>query len=222
MTSIKRADKVTAADTINFAGQSGRVTNVAIVNGMVKISTADNTITYDAWEKVAVETPAIQYGAGWNCCKERPAKVVVFDNGARWAVCKSCASAYTGEVQDLPELINATGTAACERIYIVVEMLLGRLYREDSHLHHILTHAVNLSERPTNARQRREHGISRVLYTWLRREYDDLSAMAADIETLAKLGRTERWQTAIRTWAHIARTDPRMFQQYAIYTNYAA
>jgi hypothetical protein len=44
----------------------------------------------------------IQFGKGWNCCAAHPAKVVVFDNGARWAVCKSCASVYTGEVQELP------------------------------------------------------------------------------------------------------------------------
>lgn len=44
----------------------------------------------------------IQFGKGWDCCAARPARVVVFDNGARWAVCKSCASVYTGEVQELP------------------------------------------------------------------------------------------------------------------------
>jgi hypothetical protein len=50
----------------------------------------------------------IQFGTGWNCCAARPAKVIVFSNGARWAVCKSCASMYTGEVQELPsELIPA-------------------------------------------------------------------------------------------------------------------
>ena len=43
----------------------------------------------------------VQFGTGWNCCKERPAFAIVFDNGARWAVCPSCASMYTGEVQDL-------------------------------------------------------------------------------------------------------------------------
>jgi hypothetical protein len=44
----------------------------------------------------------VQYGKMWNCCAAKPAKVVVFDNGARHAVCASCASSYTGEVQDLP------------------------------------------------------------------------------------------------------------------------
>ena len=44
----------------------------------------------------------VQYGKLWNCCAAKPAKVVVFDNGARHAVCAACSSSYTGEVQDLP------------------------------------------------------------------------------------------------------------------------
>jgi len=48
-------------------------------------------------------TTAIQFGKGWNCCRENPSKVVVFDSGARWAVCGHCASMYRGEVQELPE-----------------------------------------------------------------------------------------------------------------------
>jgi hypothetical protein len=164
----------------------------------------------------------IKFGAGWDCCKARPAKVVVFDNGARWAVCKSCASAYTGEVQDLPEIVDATGTAAAERIYLRVESVLGRLYREDSHLHHLNTYAVPLAERPKTAAERRSHAISRVLYTWLRLETGNNEKMVEDIESLTALGRTERWKDAIMTWAHITRVQPELFQQYAIFANYAA
>jgi hypothetical protein len=47
-------------------------------------------------------TTEIKYGELWNCCKAQPARVVVFDNGARHAVCAACASRYTGEVQELP------------------------------------------------------------------------------------------------------------------------
>lgn len=117
---------------------------------------------------------------------------------------------------------DATMTDAADTVLMHVESKLGRLYREDPHLHHILTHSVPLAERPTNARERRGHAIARVLYTWLRRETEDPEAVAKDIETLAPLGRTERWKTAVRTWAHIARTDPELFHQHATYINYAA
>jgi hypothetical protein len=119
-------------------------------------------------------------------------------------------------------MIDATGTAAAELVAIHVEVAVGKLFREDRHLAHILTHAVELAKRPKNAKDRRGHGIARVLYTWLRREWEDPEAMAKDIESLAALGRTERWQAAVRTWAHIARTDPEMFHQHATYANYAA
>ena len=64
----------------------------------------------------------IQFGQGWNCCKEKPAKVVVFDNGARWAVCASCASMYTGEVQDLPAEIDTETTEPTERDLYTADM----------------------------------------------------------------------------------------------------
>jgi len=119
-------------------------------------------------------------------------------------------------------MIDATGIEAVELVAIRVEIAVGKLYREDSQLCHILTHSVLLSERPKNAKDRRGHAIARVLYTWLRRETEDQEAMAKDIESLASLGRTDRWQSAVRTWAHIARTDPEMFYQHATYANYAA
>ena len=55
----------------------------------------------DDVERLA-ETTEIQYGKLWDCCAAKPAKVAVFSNGARHAVCKGCASMYTGEIQDLP------------------------------------------------------------------------------------------------------------------------
>lgn len=118
-------------------------------------------------------------------------------------------------------MIDATGTEAAELVAIRVEIAVGKLFREDRQLAHILTHSVELTERPKNAKERRGHGIARVLYTWLRREWEDPEAMAKDIESLASLGRTDRWKSAVRTWAHIARTDPEMFQQHATYANYA-
>lgn len=54
----------------------------------------------------AVQKDGVWYNRGWNCCSERPAKVVVFDEGTKWAVCKSCASMYTGEVQDIPGTVE--------------------------------------------------------------------------------------------------------------------
>lgn len=119
-------------------------------------------------------------------------------------------------------MIDATGTTAAELVAIHVEIAVGRLYREDRQLAHLLTHSVELAERPKNAKDRRGHAIARVLYTWLRREDEDPEAMAKDIESLASLGRTDRWKAAVRTWAHIARTDPGMFYQHATYANYAA
>lgn len=118
-------------------------------------------------------------------------------------------------------MIDATKTTAAELVSIHVEIAIGRLYNQDRQLAHILTHSVELTERPKNAKDRRGHAIARVLYTWLRREWDDPEAMAKDIESLDALGRTDRWKAAVRTWAHIARTDPEMFHQHATYINYA-
>jgi hypothetical protein len=44
----------------------------------------------------------VQYGTGWNCCAKSPAKAIVFDNGTKWAVCRSCAVMFRGAVEDLP------------------------------------------------------------------------------------------------------------------------
>jgi hypothetical protein len=136
--------------------------------------------------------------------------------------CANC----TYEANNPRRLIDATKfygmpIPAADLISAHVEVAVGRLFREDRQLAHILTHSVELADRPKNAADRRGHGIARVLYTWLRREREDQEAMAKDIESLASLGRTDRWKGAVRTWAHIARTDPDMFQQQATYANYA-
>lgn len=120
------------------------------------------------------------------------------------------------------KLIDATKTAAAVLVLMMVDVEIGRLRREDRHLTFLDTFSLPLGERPTNAVERRQEAISRVFYTWERREHEDREAVAQDIETLASLGRTERWKTAVRTWAHIAREDPQMFAQYSTYTNYAA
>jgi hypothetical protein len=75
--------------------------------GDVKQSGDDMWSTFEAqdvaWAVWASMTDTdIEYGTGWNCCAAKPAKVIVFDNGARWAVCAGCASRYPGEVQELP------------------------------------------------------------------------------------------------------------------------
>lgn len=33
----------------------------------------------------------VKFNSGWNCCKANPAVVMIFDDGAKWAVCKKCA-----------------------------------------------------------------------------------------------------------------------------------
>jgi hypothetical protein len=46
-------------------------------------------------------TTPIEFGRGWNCCIGVESKVIVFDNGHRWAVCNYCANQYTGPVYSL-------------------------------------------------------------------------------------------------------------------------
>lgn len=33
----------------------------------------------------------VKFNSGWDCCKNNPAAVMTFDDGAKWAVCKKCA-----------------------------------------------------------------------------------------------------------------------------------
>lgn len=133
-----------------------------------------------------------------------------------------CNSRYATVVDSMNHLCNATNVPAVGILTDIIAIQNAELYREDRQLHHLETGSVDLTDRPKNASERRQHAISRVLYTWLRRETDDVSAMMEDIASLAALGRTERWKTAVRTWVHVAQTEPDMFFQYATYTNYAA
>jgi hypothetical protein len=57
----------------------------------------------------------------------------------------------------------------------------------------------------------------------------DAEQIAANIDKLAQLGRTERWQAAIRTWSHMVRNhgdDPRSlrwaFLQYLVFAGHAS
>ncbi len=43
----------------------------------------------------------IWFAKGWNCCVGNEEFVIVFDNGARWAVDKACANGYKGPVYSL-------------------------------------------------------------------------------------------------------------------------
>lgn len=45
----------------------------------------------------------VTFGSGWNCCKDNPAKVMTFDDGGKWAVCKACASTVSPKrISELP------------------------------------------------------------------------------------------------------------------------
>lgn len=53
---------------------------------------------------------------------------------------------------------------------------------------------------------------------------DDREQIASDIEGLLKLGRTEKWKTAVREWAHMVRTEKELnwaYYQWATFTGYA-
>lgn len=124
---------------------------------------------------------------------------------------------------DATALRDADGDPAITpifRIRVRIDAILGRLYENDRQLHFLETHSELITDGPRTPTQRREHGISRVLYTWLRLEETHAEEAAQDIETLAQLGRSEKWKSAVRSWAHITRTDPVMFMQYATYTNF--
>lgn len=110
------------------------------------------------------------------------------------------------------------------RIQLRIDAALGRMYEADRQLWFLATHATLLTDKPVaqNPRTRRENAVSRVTHIWLRRETENPEAMRSDIEALAVLGRTERWKTAIRTWALVALVDPDMFHQQSTYVHYAA
>lgn len=119
-------------------------------------------------------------------------------------------------------MLNAANIPATLGIRVTVGYQ-NEMYRiHDRQLHHLVTNTVELADRPKTPTERRSHGIARVLYTWLRREREDVDAMVADILSLEKLGRSEKWKRVIRVWAEIAWKDPDMFFQHATYANFEA
>ncbi len=133
-----------------------------------------------------------------------------------------CNTGFASVVESMNHTCNATQTEICQSLATDLQIELMDIEQEDRHLYHLITNTVELADKPKNAKERREHGIARVLYTWLRREHEDPSAMLEDIASLAALGRTEKWKSAVRTWVHVAQTEPDMFFQQATYANFAA
>jgi hypothetical protein len=179
-----------------------------------------------------VTDTAIKYGEGWNCCKDRPAAVIVFDNGARWAVCKGCASAYTGEVQELPkELIDATKYVdeiiPLLRVEVKTLSAAGKGMRELAEKHGRTTvaylfDAQPLADAPKNAKERRQHAIAVLLMV---HQFDSSPERTIDaLETMRKLGRTERWQGSITNFQNALATSDFdwALMQFSTYLNYAA
>lgn len=80
----------------------------------------------------------IKFNSGWNCCKGNETHVVVFDNGTRWAVCRTCAYYYTGPVYTLEEqtrkyairVITATNDYYRSSLFAVVTDRHIQRYRE--------------------------------------------------------------------------------------------
>lgn len=52
--------------------------------------------------KVIFTYRGINFNTGWNCCRKSPAMVMTFDDGARWAVCKSCSNKSGNKISELP------------------------------------------------------------------------------------------------------------------------
>jgi hypothetical protein len=71
----------------------------------------DAYINSEPCEPKHIANGEIKIGGFWECCNERPAMVVVFDNGYRQAVCERDAKSYAGTVENLP---NGTDRK-CER-----------------------------------------------------------------------------------------------------------
>lgn len=78
-------------------------------------------------------------GRGWNCCAAKPARVVVFDGGEKWAACRGCASQYPGEVQGLigqevdgwhgqPGRIESITDGGCRIVWPAAEMPVPLFY----------------------------------------------------------------------------------------------
>jgi hypothetical protein len=198
--------------------------------------TVDEGYDYQTGEGFREDIPTtydVQFGKGWNCCKDAPYGVVVFSNRARWAVCKACYGYYTGE--KYPMLRDATKAPidVLMDLQIRVEVAVGRHIRYcdeigDRRAGIMNTASVELSEAPRNAQQRRQHAIAVVLYKHVANGAYDVPAILNDIEAMIKLGRTTRWQGQCRTWANMIRNADLpggmdwALDQGAIFVNYAA
>lgn len=76
---------------------------------------------YLACRKLHARKGEIKSGGFWNCCEANPTHVVTFDVGVRQAVCKGCASAYTGEVAEIPADLVTTYRCECGDSYFATQ-----------------------------------------------------------------------------------------------------
>jgi hypothetical protein len=84
----------------------------------------DNGITipaYLACRKAHSRKGEIKSGGFWNCCEANPTHVVTFDDGAKQAVCKGCANAYSGEVADIPADVVTAYKCVCGDSYLATQ-----------------------------------------------------------------------------------------------------
>lgn len=136
--------------------------------------------------------------------------------------CVHCAIA-----DESTDLLDATHTVAAQEIGASVSVVCDMLHKADRHLNAFENaFAIPLDERPTNAVARRSWAINVVFYKHMRTTHD-VAAILADIEDMRKLGRTERWQTALTTWQTMIKTNPYddldwVLMQYSTNTGYAA
>lgn len=112
-------DLRTIASRLDIKGRSGMDKNTllghigeavetahdqAILENFDRIELADEVYTVADVEGESNDSEPVEYPegtvikngvvffSGWQCCKARPAKVMTFDDGGKWAVCLSCAS----------------------------------------------------------------------------------------------------------------------------------
>lgn len=93
------------------------------------------------------------------------------------------------------ELVD--GRRYTDTVEIHVDMAVGRYIADGPDHARMDTMALLISEeRPRNAQERRQAALAVFGHTHLYTDYD-YARMRSDIETMRKLGRTERWQNAL-------------------------
>jgi hypothetical protein len=120
-------------------------------------------------------------------------------------------------------MIDATRTDAANTILMHVDMAITRIRCDNQQLAHVLTHHVSLNERPKNAADRRYAAIAIFVYKHLLADNPVLD-MVEDLSKMQGLGRTDRWKSAVRTWATVITGEADKnwaITQYAVFTNYA-